>query len=136
LKPLETIFKQKPVFLHNWSNKFEVIRDFEGIFDSDDELQYRRINQLLYDDVNILFASYVSQECIGDSWVLFEKNGTLYEINGSHYSSEGLIDQWEPEEITLEELEHRVVNGTFGADSEVENRFREELCKFIGIKHA
>lgn len=136
MKPLEAILKQKPVFLHNWSNKFEVIRDFEGIFDSDDELQYRRINQLLYDDVNILFASYVSQECIGDSWVLFEKNGTLYEINGSHYSSEGLIDQWEPEEITLEELEHRVVNGTFGADSEVENRFREELCKFIGIKHA
>lgn len=41
----------------------------------------------------------------------------------------GLEDQWEPEEVTLNVLEHRLLNGTFG-----EPDFKEELCDFLGVE--
>lgn len=83
---------------------------------------------------NILFASYGNANYSGDAWVLFENEGKLYEVNGGHCSCYGLENQWEPEEVALEELKNRLVNGTFGEDNYAENNFKEELCKFLGVE--
>ncbi len=43
----------------------------------------------------------------GQSLVVFEKNGILYEVNGSHCSCNGLEHQWKPEETSWEALAMR-----------------------------
>ncbi|MCY0089259.1 MULTISPECIES: hypothetical protein [Bacillus amyloliquefaciens group] len=115
MKKFEEIIKQKSVLLNDWEGKekVDVLSDFEE----------------KETDVNILFASYDGDICEGHAWVLFEEGGKLFEVNGSHCSCHGLEDQWEPEEVTLNVLEHRLMNGTFG-----EPDFKEELCDFLGVE--
>lgn len=55
-----------------------------------------------WEGINILFASYGEDNYSGNAFVLFEKDGKLYEVNGSHCSCYGLEGQFEPEETTLE----------------------------------
>lgn len=43
-------------------------------------------------------AWYGYGDYIGCSWVIYENNGILYQVNGSHCSCYGLEGQWEPEE--------------------------------------
>ncbi|MCY9107254.1 hypothetical protein [Bacillus atrophaeus] len=52
MKSIQEIIAQDPVFLNDWSNKEEVLSDFDGEqwnYDSD-----KKVDR----DVNILFASY------------------------------------------------------------------------------
>ncbi|AEB23485.1 MULTISPECIES: hypothetical protein [Bacillus subtilis group] len=115
MKTFEEIIKQKSVLLNEWEGKekADVLSDFEE----------------KETDVNILFASYDGDLCEGNAWVLIEEGGKLFEVNGSHCSCHGLEDQWEPEEVALNVLEHRLLNGTFG-----EPDFKEELCDFLGVE--
>ena len=69
------------------------------------------------DSVNILLAWYGGGDYDGAAFVLFERDGTLYEANGSHCSCYGLEDQWEPEETLVEALVHRIENGHLGRDA-------------------
>jgi hypothetical protein len=71
----------------------------------------------------ILFASYTYENYEGDAFVLFRRDGNLYEVNGSHCSCYGLSEcdylgdnrtQWRPEETTIEALLHRLQNGEYG----------------------
>ena len=150
MKKIEEILNQQPVYLHDWTDKVDLVGDFEQIYMNKQEYEsetppYKnekywlenkaRMNVALdkYKNVNILFASYNYENYSGEAWVLFEQNGKLYEVNGSHCSCYGLEGQWEPEETTLEVLEYRLTKGTFGNDSWSENNFREELLKFLGI---
>lgn len=55
--------------------------------------------------VEILFATYNYEDYYGSAFVLFCKDGVLYEVHGSHCSCYGLEDQWEPEETSLEALD-------------------------------
>lgn len=57
--------------------------------------------------VDIVFATYTYEDYTGDAFVLFVKEGVLYEVNGGHCSCYGLEGQWEPEETTLEALSVR-----------------------------
>lgn len=151
MKALQEIIKQKPVFLNNWSHKIDVIGDFEDIYMNYEEYiagepPYSNVKYWLeekekmdeaikrYKNVNILFASYSYANYSGDAWVLFEQNGELYEVNGSHCSCYGLEGQWEPDRVSLKELEHRLLNGTWGEDDWSNNNFKEELCKFLDVE--
>lgn len=120
MKEIKQIINQEPVYLNDWENKSDVFEDF--VQESDET-------------VNILFASYSDENYVGDAWVLFEQNGKLYEVNGDHCSCFGLEGQWEPEEVLLKELEHRLIRGTFGEGGCSENNFKEELCKFLGVEY-
>ena len=150
MKSLEEIIKQEPVFMNDWSSRIGVIGDFEGVYMTDEEYEELvypndtyRLNEKesmtraleKYKDVNILFASYGNANYSGEAWVLFEQDGKLYEVNGGHCSCYGLEDQWSPEDVMLEELEHRLVNGTFGEDSYADNYFKERLCEFLGVEY-
>jgi len=123
MKTLSEILKQEPKFLHDWKDKNDLIEDFE--------IKNKKIRNL--ENINILFASYNYENYSGEAWVLFEQNGKLYEVNGSHCSCYGLEGQWNPEETTLEELKYRLVKGTFGEDDWSYNNFRKELLDFLGI---
>ena len=151
MKTFDEIIKQEPKFLNIWTHKVDVIGDFEDVYLTNKEYiateaPYSNKNYWLekkalmdkaiekYKDINILFASYGCDNYSGDAWVLFEQDGNLYEVNGSHCSCYGLEGQWEPEPVNLKELEHRLLNGTFGEDKWSGNNFKKELCEFLSVE--
>ena len=93
------------VYFNDWEgSKLEGLKADFGITDAD----------LI--GVEILHADYTYEDYSGDAWVLFKKDGKLYEVNGSHCSCYGLSEcnyvgntttQWQPEEVTKEELIRR-----------------------------
>lgn len=152
MKTKEQILKSKPVYLHNWASKFDVISDFFSLYMSEDEykakespypnneswakrkVEMKQLMDTTFKGVKILFASYGTDNYSGDAWVLFSKDGKLYETGGSHCSCYGLENQWEPSEVLLAELHNRVTKGSFGTDDYSGNEFATELRKFLGIK--
>lgn len=153
MKTLAEILAQEPVYLHNWSEKFDVVASFEEIYMSKAEYvgeapsRYRnleyfqekkaKMNRALcdYANVNILFATYNTENWSGHAFVLFERDGSLYEVNGSHCSCYGLEGQWSEELVTLPVLEQRLLKGTFGEDDYSGNNFKKELCEFLGVEY-
>ncbi len=106
----------EPIYLNDWAeSKFEgMCRDFVA----SRYLTYGEIEQLTaealegpkFRDIDVLIASC----CHGEAFVLFRKDGKLFEVNGNHCSRYGLDEQWQPEETTIEALEHRLKNDYFG----------------------
>ena len=76
--------------------------------------------------VEILLASYGSDEVEGEAFVLLTINGSLYEVNASHDPGGNLEGQWEPELTRFDALRYRLVNGRLGC-SHPRNRFAEQL---------
>lgn len=72
--------------------------DFHSVEDIIEEFQ---ISADALVDATILFATYEYTLYEGDAFVLFERDGKLYEVNGSHCSCYGLEGQWEPEETSV-----------------------------------
>jgi hypothetical protein len=101
-----------PIFLGDWQDVEGVKADFEI---SDGDLH----------GANILLAGYWYECYEGEAFVLYEKEGRLFEVNGSHCSCYGLEGQWDPELTTIEALEHRLDHG-YGRDQYAE-KLREIL---------
>ena len=67
--------------------------------------------------IEIMFAAYAYEFFSGEAFVLFVRDGKLFEVNGGHCSCYGLGDQdydsggnrsqWEPEETNAEAIEKR-----------------------------
>lgn len=107
------------IYLHDWAEK-----DYDGR-EGVERLKYDfSITDEELSGVEILLASYTYESYSGEAFVLFRKNGKLFEVNGMHCSCCGLEGQWEPDEVLLEELRQRVENG-FG--SKYYNEFNAEL---------
>ena len=111
------LLNKNPIFLNSWSSKEGVARDFETNLD----------------DVNILFASYNCANYTGDAFVLFEKDGELFEVNGAHCSCYGLEGQWEPQETNIKALTYRLYEGRMGQADIFgsENEYSKSLKNFI-----
>lgn len=58
-------------------------------------------------DDQILLASYGGAAYEGDAYVVYERDGKLYEVHGSHCSCYGLEGQWAPEETSWAALAMR-----------------------------
>lgn len=65
-----------------------------------------------YNNAKILLAWYYTDND-GSAFVLLERDGKLYEVNGSHCSCYGLEGQFEPEKTSIKALEHRETYGTY-----------------------
>lgn len=136
------------IYLHDWADEkfIGMVGDFEDIYMSSAEYeaeeapyanadywenQKAAMKSVLSKDqwqgVEVLLASYTYQNYEGDAFVLFRKNGQLFEVNGGHCSCHGLEGQWKPEETSVEALEHRLHNGSLGSSDYSGNIFADEL---------
>ena len=59
------------------------------------------------DGAEVLLAWYGYGFYYGSSFVLFLRDGKLYEVNGNHCSGSGLEAQWSPEETSWAALKMR-----------------------------
>jgi len=99
------VFVMKLKGYHVFDGDFEDEQDVLGAFQEDaDALQ----------GAFILYATYDIDGYEGSAFVLFERDGQLYEVHGSHCSCYGLEGQWEPEETTVDALVHCIKNGYLG----------------------
>lgn len=104
---------EKPeIYLHDFDSKETICEEFE-------------IDKNTLDDCHVYLAYYHvgNYGCDSSAFVLFDdKEGKLFEVNGSHCSCHGLgqsgysggSTQWEPEETSVEALNHRLVHGSLG----------------------
>lgn len=81
------------MFLNDWSDS-----GFNGMC-----IDFQ-IDRGCLEGATILLASYTYENYTGEAFVLFEKDGLLFEVDGSHCSCYGLEGQWDPEETTKEAL--------------------------------
>jgi len=65
------------------------------------------------DGAQVLVAAYSYESYSGDAYVLFRRDGKLFEVRGGHCSCHGLEGQWEPEETTPETILHWLGKGIF-----------------------
>ena len=139
------------MFLHNWavSGFFGMVADFEEVSLEEKEFNATKCPANMFEDdwlknkakmavaleqyagVNVLLASYVAGNYDGDAFVLFEKDGKLYEINASHCSCHGLKGQWEPEETSVPALRKRLTDGDLGKGDYTGNGFAAELGQVL-----
>ncbi len=75
-------------------------------------------------DEQIIYAAYAYENYSGNAFVLFSKDGQLYEVNGSHCSCYGLENQWEAEKTSWEALKSRH-EGLYGISSQATAALRE-----------
>jgi len=107
-----------------------------GIFgDKQDIAKEFSIGVKELDGCDILLAYYSYEDYSGEAFVLFEKDGIMYEVNGSHCSCYGLETQWKPEETCHEALMFRMEKGELGVYGSYSNKFREELQHILCHKY-
>lgn len=122
--------------LNNWKDGTanDVFKDFDGtrwINYRNDEDPVQLAEKPEFKGVEILLASYGTPSYEGYAFVLFKRDGKLWEVNGSHCSCYGLENQWEPEETTVNALRHRVKEGALGKGGYDENPFASELLMVL-----
>lgn len=117
------LFKMKLAGTEKYIGDFEDKQDVENSF----ALEAGELR-----DAFVLLAWYGGDCYDGSAFVLFERNGRLYEVNGGHCSCHGLEDQWQPEETTADAIIHRVENGRLGRDSYYSDcDFGDDLLKLL-----
>jgi hypothetical protein len=86
---------------------------FEEQFNEAEDI--RREFQIGEDELKdaVIYAAVYRYECYeGSAFVLFEKDGKLFSVHGSHCSCYGLEGQWTPEEETWAAILHWLDKGT------------------------
>jgi len=95
------------------------------------------VTEDVLEGAEILVASYTYEQYSGDAYVLFRRDGKLWEVHGSHCSCHGLESQsyqgnapsqWEPEETTREAILHRLDRGRWGEEGKVADATRAALA--------
>jgi hypothetical protein len=127
MKDLRDIRRTPSIYLNNWSSKEDMVCDF-----AEGKTEVMNLAQELM-DAHIILATYGHESYEGYAFVLYEKDGEFYEVNGSHCSCYGLEGQWSPEETTLADIAHRIVNGRLGHDDYGSQQFSVELANAIGL---
>jgi len=107
---------------------------FEDLFTSNEDICHEfQIDEKELKDAYVHAAVYRYEDYSGSALVLFEKNGKLFSVHGSHCSCNGLEDQWEPGEISWKLVLHWLDEGSmFGEfSSELQTHLRDEAVKRI-----
>jgi hypothetical protein len=95
------------VYFGQFSSLEDVADEFSGsgYYDGGNISKEDILNTLR--SAKVLYALYGTPSYEGYGFVLYEKDGKLYEVNGSHCSCYGLEGQWSPEETSWEALKAR-----------------------------
>lgn len=105
---------------------------YNGFSDKQDIIyQFDVKDPTVLQDATILMAIYETEWYQGDAFVLYIEDGKLYEVNGGHCSCYGLEDQWNPDEVLLEELVKNRFVDTYRFQS-IPN-IRQTLEEIIGV---
>jgi len=116
------------MYLHDWAETGEagMLSDFG-------------INASALDGVTVLVASYTYEDYSGNAYVLFERDGKLFEVHGGHCSCYGLSEsdymgdtktQWEPEEVSAAEVRARIEKGSWGEEGKVRDHVMAALSHY------
>jgi hypothetical protein len=84
------------------------------------------VNEILAEEIktlDIIVAAYNVESYSGDAFVLYRKDGKLYEVNDSHCSCYGL-GNWEPDETTKEALLLRFSDYPYGVFDVYKNELK------------
>lgn len=80
-----------------------------GLFENaEDVFEQFHVSLADREGVEIVLAAYRDEDYCGNAFVLFRKDGQVFEVNGSHCSCNGLEGQWEPEEADTANLKVRL----------------------------
>src|ERR1700674_1289311 len=85
--------------------KSTFIQEFKNVDDVVE--QYRGTSAEDLNGATVYVAWYGLGDYCGSSIVIYQKDGKLYEVNGSHCSCNGLEECWSPEETSWEALSMR-----------------------------
>lgn len=80
---------------------------FDGWNDAEQMVAEFGVGMDAIEGYRVIVATYDTGNYSGDAFVLLEKNGNYYEVNGSHCSCYGLEDCWELEDVTEAALKIR-----------------------------
>jgi len=122
--------KRKPIFVADFDSVESVNQAFqEGKYDYP-------TSTYVYDrefvtEKELLFAWYGQRSYDGSAFVLFRRDGKLYEVNGGHCSCYGLENQWRPEETSKKALLHRIEKGRLGKGDYVGEQFAQQLLELL-----
>lgn len=115
----------RPIYLNDWA-----VRGEEGM------LEDFGISKDALKGASVLIASYTYEDYCGSAYVLFERNGKLFEVHGSHCSCYGLSEscyddtttttQWQPEEVEIAAIRHRL-KGSWGEEDRIKKPLLEVL---------
>lgn len=96
------------MYLHDFADGgfTEMVRQFSHSEDGPIDVQ----------ESEILLATYIQPSYEGYAFVLFARDGKLYEVNASHCSCYGLEGKWRPEETSSVALRARMADGELGRD--------------------
>ena len=123
-----------------WNSRENVLQDFFPQYDWE-EVQRYPLPEDFPSDEEILFAWYDCADYSGSALVVYERDGKLFEVNGSHCSCYGLEEQWKPEETSAEALGMRCVRdeeySSYGPnmDDDTVAFWRALFPKFVPMDH-
>lgn len=87
-----------------------------GFADRERMMEAFEVSEKELEGYNVVYAYYEDDCYDGSAFVLLEKNGEYFEVNGSHCSCYGLEGQFDLEATTAEALKHRADEGhSYGA---------------------
>lgn len=113
----------------SWDETFLAMGDLDGM--SQDDLKGVAVDtwnatSKELESATILIAYMCEENYEGHGFFLFkDKDGTLFEVHGSHCSCYGFEGQWDPEETTAEAMLFRKSIGCYGSDDKTIRKFIE-----------
>lgn len=108
-------------YITNFTNNASILEDYDAPEDA-------------LDGATVHLAWYGYGDYCGSSLVIFERNGKLYEVNGSHCSCFGLERQWKPEETSWDALSGYDLRGAYDGSREAHESLQELVYKHRGRK--
>ena len=107
-------------YLQEFKSRQDVADNYGGDRYNDEKGEQSKaiLNELRGSTIHLAWYGYGSY--CGSSLVIYEKDGKLYEVNGSHCSCYGLEGQWKPEETSWEALKERDITGEYDGSAEAQ----------------
>ena len=107
----------KPTLLHTWAD-YTPAQVFDAFAERryDEDADKEVVIPIYERGIELLLASYCHEDYSGKAFLLFRRDGKLWELNAHHCSCYGLEGKWDPEVTTVVALRHRLGHGTLGLD--------------------